>query len=107
MWGQRSYIHAPTDWERSVSIKLEIMANSTLKVRKAIQAFTRAREDSGLELTFGSGNLDDVETWVRDGPHHSVVLKNIVGRIANGLSFLSKSFGNEDLGKYTKKLEIF
>ena len=74
------------------------MSSNINKVRNAFVAFTKAKEDSGLDFTFGNRRVDDPQNWVREGPHHSVVLKNVIGRIANGLNYLSEAYGNNTQG---------
>ena len=102
MWGQKSYINASTDWERETAKKLEIMSKNIFKIRNSIVSFTKAREDSGLDFTFGSTRIENTRQWVRDGPHHSLVVKNLLGRILSGMGYLSRMYGNETEGKKTK-----
>ena len=102
MWGQKSFINASTDWERETAKKLEIMSKCIFKIRNSIVGFTKAREDSGLDFTFGSTKIENTRQWVREGPHHSLVVKNVLGRILSGMGFLSDMYGNKTEGKRLK-----
>ena len=95
-----------TDWEQESARKLKMMTTNIFKIRKAITAFTKAREDSGFDFTFGKKGVTDTQAWIREGPHHSTVIKNVIGRMLNGMNFLSEIYGNNTEGKQ-KIREIF
>ena len=108
MWGQPSYIYAITDWEQESARKLKMMTTCIFKIRNAITAFTKAREDVGFDFTFGKKGVTDTQEWIRDGPHHSTVIKNVIGRMLNGMNFLSEIYGNNTEGKkQRRKKKIF
>ena len=107
MWGQPSFIYSITDWEQESARKLKMMTTNIFKIRNAITAFTKAREDSGFDFTFGKKGATDTQAWIREGPHHSTVIKNVIGRMLNGMSFLSETYGNNSEGKHLTKEIIF
>ena len=107
MWGQPSYIYAITDWEQESARKLKMMTTCIFKIRNAITAFTKAREDVGFDFTFGKKGVTDTQDWIRNGPHHSTVIKNVIGRMLNGMNFLSEIYGNNTEGKKLRQKLYF
>ena len=93
-----------TDWEQESARKLKMMTTNIFKIRNAITAFTN---HVGFDFTFGKKGVTDTQEWIRNGPHHSTVIKNVIGRMLNGMNFLSEVYGNNTKGKKDMKIIFF